>query len=317
MVTETNPAGGDRFKFAGMQFDSIALNYFDHARLFNAGIGRFNTRDPMGFNAGDPNLYRYTGNNAPDRTDPSGLDDSPSSLLGDYFHYLVNPGSMDGDLQTGFYSALAVAGAAATLAAGLAAVSMLGLGAGGAEAVSAVMAEEGLAAVAAGETAVAGTTAIGEGAMVATAEATSAASAEALAAVAETATASESAMIASAESATAIAEGEAALTSNQIGRIGETFANTLGPKIRIVINGRLRIPDAIDWPAKMVHEVKNVARQSFTRQLKDMLDFSQANGLRFTLWLRDGAKISAQLRTAIDQGLIILETIPPPTIPLG
>ena len=32
-------------------------------------------RSPLGFNAGDTNLYRYVGDNPTDATDPSGLDE--------------------------------------------------------------------------------------------------------------------------------------------------------------------------------------------------------------------------------------------------
>ena len=44
-------------------------------RFYGAGEGRFKSEDPIGFAAGDSNLYRYVGNNAATLTDPSGLDD--------------------------------------------------------------------------------------------------------------------------------------------------------------------------------------------------------------------------------------------------
>ena len=37
IVTETNAANGDRFKFAGMQFDATVGQYFDHARWYGSG----------------------------------------------------------------------------------------------------------------------------------------------------------------------------------------------------------------------------------------------------------------------------------------
>ena len=46
--------------------------YHDHARYYDAVIGRFVSQDPMGFAAGDTNLYRYVGNAPTIRTDPSG-----------------------------------------------------------------------------------------------------------------------------------------------------------------------------------------------------------------------------------------------------
>jgi hypothetical protein len=40
--------------------------------MFDPTIARFTSEDPMGFDAGDPNLYRYTGNDPTNATDPSG-----------------------------------------------------------------------------------------------------------------------------------------------------------------------------------------------------------------------------------------------------
>jgi hypothetical protein len=41
--------------------------------MFNPMLGRWMEEDPIGFEAGDTNLYRYVGNNPTDATDPSGL----------------------------------------------------------------------------------------------------------------------------------------------------------------------------------------------------------------------------------------------------
>jgi RHS repeat-associated protein len=71
-VTETNASNGDRFKFAGMQWDSVTNQYFDHARWYSSRVGRFLSEDPLGFAAGDANLYRNVGNAYPNNTDPSG-----------------------------------------------------------------------------------------------------------------------------------------------------------------------------------------------------------------------------------------------------
>ncbi len=72
IVSETSPSSGDRFKFAGMQYDSTTGLYYDHARYYDAAIGRFVSQDPMGFAAGDANLYRYVANQPTNSTDPSG-----------------------------------------------------------------------------------------------------------------------------------------------------------------------------------------------------------------------------------------------------
>ena len=79
IVTETNAANGDRFKFAGMQYDATIGQYYDHARWYAPSVGRFTGTDPALFSAKDTNLYRYAHNSTTNRTDPSGEDDVNSS----------------------------------------------------------------------------------------------------------------------------------------------------------------------------------------------------------------------------------------------
>jgi hypothetical protein len=43
--------------------------------MFDPSVGKWTTLDPIGFAAGDPNLYRYVGNSPTNRVDPSGLAD--------------------------------------------------------------------------------------------------------------------------------------------------------------------------------------------------------------------------------------------------
>jgi hypothetical protein len=43
------------------------------ARYYDPGVGRFISEDPIGFDGGDTNLYRYVGNSPLNYTDPSGL----------------------------------------------------------------------------------------------------------------------------------------------------------------------------------------------------------------------------------------------------
>jgi hypothetical protein len=46
--------------------------YYYRARYFDANVGRFISTDPIGFEAGDSNLYRYVNNSSTLFTDPSG-----------------------------------------------------------------------------------------------------------------------------------------------------------------------------------------------------------------------------------------------------
>jgi RHS repeat-associated protein len=77
IVTQTDSAEADRFMFAGMEFDSNTGLYYDHARYYDAAIGRFVSQDQKGFAAGDANLYRYVGNEPTLSLDPSGEQEFP------------------------------------------------------------------------------------------------------------------------------------------------------------------------------------------------------------------------------------------------
>jgi RHS repeat-associated protein len=72
IATQTNATDAVRFGFAGMEYDSTTGLYYDHARYYDAAIGRFVEQDPMGFAAGDTNLYRYVGNEPTAVADVSG-----------------------------------------------------------------------------------------------------------------------------------------------------------------------------------------------------------------------------------------------------
>jgi RHS repeat-associated protein len=72
VLTETNATNGDRFKYAGMEYDSVTDQYYDRARYYDSAVGRFMAEDPAGFRAGDYNLCRYVDNSPTDAVDPSG-----------------------------------------------------------------------------------------------------------------------------------------------------------------------------------------------------------------------------------------------------
>jgi len=61
-----------RYLFTSQEFDLATGFYYYDARWYDAGTGKFVSEDPIGFNAGDGNLYRYVGNDATNATDPSG-----------------------------------------------------------------------------------------------------------------------------------------------------------------------------------------------------------------------------------------------------
>jgi len=73
IVTDTTGANGDRFKFTSREWDSVVKLQYNRARYYDPSLGKWISTDPMGFDAGDANLYRYVGNGPTDSTDPGGL----------------------------------------------------------------------------------------------------------------------------------------------------------------------------------------------------------------------------------------------------
>jgi RHS repeat-associated protein len=60
------------YGFTGRQFDPESGLYYYRARMYDPSLGRFTTRDPIGFAGGDANLYRYVLNQPLKYVDPSG-----------------------------------------------------------------------------------------------------------------------------------------------------------------------------------------------------------------------------------------------------
>ncbi|MEL6108015.1 MAG: RHS repeat-associated core domain-containing protein, partial [Planctomycetota bacterium] len=61
-----------RYLYAGREYDQDVGLYYNRARFYDPLQGRFLSQDPLGFNAGDSNLYRYVGNSPANGTDPTG-----------------------------------------------------------------------------------------------------------------------------------------------------------------------------------------------------------------------------------------------------
>ena len=59
--------------FTGRRFDKESGLYHYRARTYSAELGRFLQMDPIKFDAGDPNIFRYVGNDPVNGTDPMGL----------------------------------------------------------------------------------------------------------------------------------------------------------------------------------------------------------------------------------------------------
>ncbi len=83
------------FGFTGRMFDDATGLQNNLNRWYDAKVGRWISKDPIGFAAGDANLYRYVGNRVTNATDPSGLVEGlpsgPDQLPG--FRDFLKPGN--------------------------------------------------------------------------------------------------------------------------------------------------------------------------------------------------------------------------------
>jgi RHS repeat-associated protein len=82
ITSQTAGAATPRFTYAGMMLDAVTGLYYDGARWYDAAMGSFISQDPLGFAAGDTNLYRYCGNDPTSETDPTGLASSGQGPCG-------------------------------------------------------------------------------------------------------------------------------------------------------------------------------------------------------------------------------------------
>jgi RHS repeat-associated protein len=69
----SNPLLIQPYTYTGREFDIESGFYYMRNRYYDPKTGRFTTKDPIGFNGGDVNLFRYVGNNPVNDTDPYGL----------------------------------------------------------------------------------------------------------------------------------------------------------------------------------------------------------------------------------------------------
>ncbi len=79
VTSETNPAIESLFLFTARPLDADTALQNNLNRWYDPRVGRWLSADPIGFGAGDPNLYRYVGNGPLLAIDPTGL---YSTLMG-------------------------------------------------------------------------------------------------------------------------------------------------------------------------------------------------------------------------------------------
>lgn len=79
--TDSNLRG--RYAWTGREVDTEIELQYNRARYYDAKTGRWVSQDPLGFDAGDSNLYRYVKNLPTQSTDPTGLQEAPWVPVGE------------------------------------------------------------------------------------------------------------------------------------------------------------------------------------------------------------------------------------------
>ena len=69
----TTSAINNRYMYTGREWDNVIGQYYYRARMYDAGLGRFCSRDPIGFEGSPWNLYEYCDSGSLDGLDPHGL----------------------------------------------------------------------------------------------------------------------------------------------------------------------------------------------------------------------------------------------------
>ncbi len=93
-----------------------------------------------------------------------------------------------------------------------------------------------------------------------------------------------------------------------LGIAGEEAVGITEAKVGIKMGDKMRFPDRLT--KSTLEEVKNVKSQSFTRQLRDYLNYSQQTGRDMILHTRPTTGLSGPLQKAINSGQIIHRHIP-------
>src|SRR5262245_53934898 len=74
ITSETDSSFRGRYAWTGREIDTEINLQYNRARYYDASTGRWISQDPLGFDAGDSNLYRYVANRPLNEMDPSGLE---------------------------------------------------------------------------------------------------------------------------------------------------------------------------------------------------------------------------------------------------
>ncbi|MDG3496283.1 RHS repeat-associated core domain-containing protein [Pseudanabaena catenata USMAC16] len=81
VTSQTDESVVFRYGYTAREIDSESGLQYNRARYFDPAVGRFISEDPIGFRAGDANLYRYAFNQPITKTDPSGFESRELTAL--------------------------------------------------------------------------------------------------------------------------------------------------------------------------------------------------------------------------------------------
>jgi hypothetical protein len=98
--------------------------------------------------------------------------------------------------------------------------------------------------------------------------------------------------------------------AQRVGRAGEAAVGIVRQTARIPSltgTAAYRVPDILNHSTRVIGEVKNVSRLSYTSQLRDYSAYASQKGYSFELWLpqSDKLKLSSPLQQAIANGEIV------------
>ncbi|WP_153559381.1 RHS repeat-associated core domain-containing protein [Roseimaritima sediminicola] len=91
ITAETDASVDFLFAYTGRERDAEGDLQYNRARYYDAAIGRWISQDPIGFEAGDANLYRYVGNGTATATDSSGWCAEPATSPSGSTSYTIGP----------------------------------------------------------------------------------------------------------------------------------------------------------------------------------------------------------------------------------
>lgn len=102
--------------------------------------------------------------------------------------------------------------------------------------------------------------------------------------------------------------GSVAYRTGKAGEDAVAAVYNIGSKRKISVNGRNRIPDGLTGDS--LNEVKNVATQSYTQQLRDFATYAKQQGIEFNLFVRSDTSLTGPLLKAAQAGDINILKIP-------